>query len=46
MSLACLWLAQSKHSEARRTLQEIMDRFTEGFDTRDLREAQLLLQQL
>jgi predicted ATPase len=46
MSLSRLWLAQSKHFEARRTLTQIMGSFAEGFDTRDLREAQLLLQQL
>ena len=46
MSLARLWLVQSKQSEARRMLKEIIGSFAEGFDTRDLREAQLLLEQL
>jgi len=44
MSVARLWLSQRKRSEACSTLKEIMGSFTEGFDTRDLREAQLLLQ--
>jgi predicted ATPase len=46
MNLSRLWLAQSKYSEARRILKEIMASFAEGFETRDLREAQLLLDQL
>lgn len=46
MSLSRLWLAQSKRSESRHALKEIIASFTEGFGTRDLREAQLLLQQL
>jgi predicted ATPase len=46
MSLARLWLVQSRRSEARHALQKIMNSFSEGFNTRDLREAQLLLQQL
>jgi predicted ATPase len=44
-SLSHLWLVQSKGSEARRALKEIVSEFTEGFHTRDLREAQLLLEQ-
>jgi predicted ATPase len=43
MSLSRLWLARSKHSEARRALKEVVAGFTEGFNTRDLREAQALL---
>jgi predicted ATPase len=45
MSLSRLWQAQSKHSEARRFLKKIVGRFSEGFGTRDLREAQVLIEQ-
>jgi predicted ATPase len=43
MSLARLWQHQSKWKEARQTLSEIYNWFTEGFDTRDLQEAKALL---
>jgi predicted ATPase len=46
MSLCRLWLQQSKRSEARRALAEIYGWFTEGFDTKDLREAKALLEEL
>jgi predicted ATPase len=46
ISLTRLWIAQSKHSESSRALKEIMGTFAEGFGTRDLQEAQLLIQQL
>ena len=45
-SLARLWRDQGKHSEARDLLAPIYGRFTEGFDTRDLKEAKALLEQL
>jgi len=41
-SLARLWQAQGHVDEAREALAKIYDWFTEGFDTRDLREAKAL----
>jgi adenylate cyclase len=46
MSLSRLWHRQGKKSEARRTLSEIYGWFTEGFATRDLQEAKMLLEDL
>jgi predicted ATPase len=46
MSLARLYQNQGKQEEARRLLTQIYDRFTEGFDTVDLREAKALLDEL
>jgi predicted ATPase len=46
MSLSRLWQKQGKLEEARPMLAEIYGWFTEGFDTRDLREAKALLEQL
>ncbi|MEW6208099.1 MAG: AAA family ATPase [Acidobacteriota bacterium] len=46
MSLARLYQKQSKQKEARQILAQIYDRFTEGFDTADLREAKTLLAEL
>jgi adenylate cyclase len=43
MSLARLWQDQGKISEARELLAPVYGWFTEGFDTRDLREAKALL---
>ena len=43
MSLTRLWQHQGKHHEARNTLSDIYGWFTEGFETRDLREAKALL---
>src|SRR5215468_4198321 len=43
MSLARLWLQQSKRAEARELLAPIYGWFTEGFDTADLQEAKALL---
>jgi tetratricopeptide (TPR) repeat protein len=43
MSLARLWQSQDKRSEARALLEDIYSWFTEGFDTKDLREAEALL---
>jgi class 3 adenylate cyclase/predicted ATPase len=46
MSLSRLWHRQGKKTEAREMLTEIYDWFTEGFDTADLKEAKILLQEL
>jgi predicted ATPase len=45
-SLARLYQNQDKQEEARILLTQIYDRFTEGFDTVDLREAKVLLDEL
>ena len=46
MSMARLWRDQGKVSEARELLAPIYGWFTEGFDTRDLKEAKALLEEL
>jgi predicted ATPase len=46
MSLARLWRSQGKVQEARELLAPIYGWFTEGFDTRDLKEAKALLEAL
>ena len=46
MSLVRLWQSQGKHAEARQRLAEIYGWFTEGFDTKDLREAKGLFDKL
>ena len=46
MSLSRLWQKQGKKAEARQLLAEIYGWFTEGFDTRDLKEAKALLDEL
>jgi predicted ATPase len=46
MSLARLRQSQGKKAEAHTLLSEIYDWFTEGFDTQDLQEAKVLLEQL
>jgi predicted ATPase len=46
MSLARLWRDQGKVSEARELLAPAYGWFTEGFDTRDLKEAKALLEEL
>jgi adenylate cyclase len=46
MSLARLLLGQDGRDEARQALAEIYGWFTEGFDTADLRDAKMLLEQL
>jgi predicted ATPase len=43
MSLARLWRDQGKQDEARALLAPVYGWFTEGFDTRDLKEARALL---
>jgi predicted ATPase/class 3 adenylate cyclase len=44
--LARLWMKQGKRAEAREVLATSYDRFSEGFDTRDLNEAKAVLAQL
>ena len=46
MSLARLWRDQGKLQQARELLAPVYGWFTEGFDTRDLKEAKALLDQL
>jgi DNA-binding winged helix-turn-helix (wHTH) protein/tetratricopeptide (TPR) repeat protein len=46
MSVARLYQNQGKQEQARGLLAEIYGRFTEGFDTGDLREAKALLDKL
>ena len=45
-SLARLWRDQGKVQQARELLAPVYGWFTEGFDTRDLKEAKALLEQL
>jgi predicted ATPase len=44
--MARLWRDQGKWTEARELLAPVYDWFTEGFDTRDLKEAKALLDEL
>jgi class 3 adenylate cyclase/predicted ATPase len=46
MSLARLWQQQGKQAEAHALLTPIYGWFTEGFDTADLQDARVLLEQL
>jgi predicted ATPase len=46
MSMARLWRDQGKRDEARELLAPVYGWFTEGFDTRDLKEAKTLLDEL
>ena len=46
MSLARLWRDQGKVLEARESLAPVYGWFAEGFDTRDLKEAKALLEEL
>jgi len=46
ISLARLWRDQSKVRQARELLAPVCGWFTEGFDTRDLKEAKTLLEEL
>jgi len=41
-----LWQQQGKKKQARRMLAETYGWFTEGFDTKDLQEAEVLLEEL
>ena len=45
-SLARLWQSQGKHTEAHDLLAPVYDWFTEGFTTKDLKEAKALLSEL
>jgi predicted ATPase len=45
-SLSRLWQQQGKKKQARQMLAEIYGWFTEGFDTKDLQEAKVLLDEL
>ena len=45
-SLALLWRDQGKLRQARELLAPVYGWFTEGFDTRDLKEAKVLLEEL
>ena len=46
MSLSRLWQQQGKQKDAHQMLAGIYDWFTEGFDTKDLQEAKVLLAEL
>ena len=46
VSLGRLWRSQGKTSQAKQLLQPLVDWFTEGFETADLKAAQALLEQL
>ena len=46
MSLARLWRDQGKPQQARELLAPVYEWFTEGFDTRDLKGAKALLEEL
>jgi class 3 adenylate cyclase/predicted ATPase/tRNA A37 threonylcarbamoyladenosine biosynthesis protein TsaE len=46
MSLARLWRHQGKVQQARELLAPVYGWFTEGFDTRDVKEAKALLEEL
>jgi predicted ATPase len=45
MSLARLWRDQGKVQQARELLAPVYDWFTEGFDTRELKEVKGLLEE-
>ena len=46
LSLSRLWREQGRSGDARKLLAEIYGWFTEGFETRDLKEAKALLEEL
>jgi predicted ATPase len=46
MSLARLWRDQGKRQQGRELLAPVYGWFTEGFETRDLKEAKALLEEL
>jgi len=46
MSTARLWRDQGRRDEARELLAPVYGWFTEGFDTRDLKEGKALLEEL
>jgi predicted ATPase len=45
-SLVRLWQSQGKNKEALDVLKPVYDWFTEGFDTKDLKDAKALLADL
>jgi predicted ATPase len=45
-SLARFWQRQGRREEARELLSAVHAWFTEGFDTRDLKDARALLEEL
>jgi len=45
-SLARMWRDQGRGKDARELLAPVFGRFTEGFDTADLKEAKVLLNSL
>jgi predicted ATPase len=46
MSLARLWSEQGRRTKARELLAPVYGWFTEGFDTSDLKDAKMLLNEL
>jgi predicted ATPase len=46
MSMARLWREQGKREQARELLAPVYGWFTEGLETRDLKEAKKLLDEL
>jgi predicted ATPase len=46
LALARLWRSQGKVQQARELLASVYGWFTEGFDTRDLKEAKALVDEL
>jgi predicted ATPase len=44
MNLARLWQQQGKQAEAHKLLSDVYNWFTEGFDTKDLQEAKVMLE--
>jgi predicted ATPase len=46
LDLARLWRDQGKVQQARELLAPVYEWFTEGFDTRDLKDAKALLEEL
>jgi predicted ATPase len=44
ISLARLRVRQDRHDDARQALAPVYDRFTEGFETADLRSARAILE--
>ena len=46
LDLSRLWRDQGKTQQARELLAPVYGWFTEGFDTRDLKEAKALLEEL
>ena len=46
MSLSRLWSQQGKRADAQELLAPIYGWFTEGFDTADLQEAKVFLEEL